>query len=230
MTILFVDVPNFSQDAIKFLQKLFTRFDQLTVENKVFKVQTVGDTYIIIGFAARIDKSQRNLSVQIEECNKVLACGLQMIESVKEAKSQMTKQEQVEFKHLEVRVGIHTGNMIAGLIGSKLVKYDIFGENVLMASKMRNNTPDSTMCVSEETKNLLAKNPKVYKNYEFEELEPFEFAERSIKKFKTSYMVKDETDSEEGSSEEDSSFQIDSSQSEMSSSRQFIERDMLPQE
>lgn len=61
----------------------------------------------------------------------------------------MTKQEQVEFKDLEVRVGIHTGNIIAGLIGSKLVKYDIFGENVLMASKMRSNTPVSTMCVSE---------------------------------------------------------------------------------
>ena len=65
----------------------------MTVDNKVFKVQTVGDTYISIGFAARIDKSQRTLSVQIEECNKMLVCGLQMIECVKEVKSQMTKQE-----------------------------------------------------------------------------------------------------------------------------------------
>jgi class 3 adenylate cyclase len=59
MTILFVDIPKFAhfqKEVIKFLQKLFTRFDQLTIENKVFKVQTIGDTYIIMGYTARIDK------------------------------------------------------------------------------------------------------------------------------------------------------------------------------
>jgi class 3 adenylate cyclase len=105
----------------------------------------------------------------------------------------------LEFKHLEVRVGVHTGKIIAGLIGTKLVKYDIFGEDVLKASKIRVNAPMSSMCVSEETMNLLAKNPKVYKNYEFEEIEPFEFNQKSIKKFKTTFMVKDETESEERS-------------------------------
>ena len=109
---------------------------------------------------------------------------------------------------------MHTGNIIAGLIGTKLVKYDIFGENVLMASKMKVNAPIGTMCVSEETMNLLARNPKVFKNYEFEELDPFEFSNRSIKKFQATFAVKDLTDSEEGSSYEDSSFQMESSRSE----------------
>ena len=75
MTILFVDIPkfaNFHKDIVKLLSRLFTRFDQLTVENKVYKVQTVGDTYIIMGYTARIDKSHRNLQVQIEECNRVV--------------------------------------------------------------------------------------------------------------------------------------------------------------
>jgi adenylate cyclase len=60
MTILFVDIPklaSFQKDIVSFLQKLFTRFDQLTIENKVYKIQTIGDTYIIIGYTSRIEKS-----------------------------------------------------------------------------------------------------------------------------------------------------------------------------
>lgn len=82
---------------IKFLQKLFTRFDQLTIENKVFKVQTIGDTYIIMGYTARIEKNQRSLQVQIDECNRVVATGLQMIECIKEIKNQISKSDQVDF-------------------------------------------------------------------------------------------------------------------------------------
>lgn len=55
------------------------------------------------------------------------------------------------------------------MIGTKLVKYDIFGENVLFASKIRMNTPAGTVCISQETLNLLSLNPKILKNYEYEE-------------------------------------------------------------
>ena len=66
-------------------------------------------------------------------------------------------------------MGIHTGNIIAGMIGTKLVKYDIFGENVLIASKIRMNSEPCTVCISQETVNLLSLNAKVFKNYELEE-------------------------------------------------------------
>lgn len=71
-----------------------------------------------------------------------------MIESIKEIKAQMNKSDQLDYKNLEIRVGIHTGNIIAGMIGTKLVKYDIFGNNVLITSKIRLNTEPSTVCVS----------------------------------------------------------------------------------
>ena len=60
MTILFVDIPQFAflqKDVIKFLHRLFARFDQFTIENNVFKVQTIGEVYIIMCYSARIDKS-----------------------------------------------------------------------------------------------------------------------------------------------------------------------------
>lgn len=67
-----------------------------------------------------------------------------------------------------MRVGIHTGTIVAGIIGTKLVKYDIFGENVLTAYKVKSNTPKGQVNVTEETKQLLAQAPKVIRNYEFE--------------------------------------------------------------
>jgi class 3 adenylate cyclase len=60
----------------------------------------------------------------------------------------MNKSDQLDYQQLEIRVGIHTGNIIAGMIGTKLVKYDIFGENVLIASKMRLNGQSGSVCVS----------------------------------------------------------------------------------
>ena len=71
-----------------------------------------------------------------------------MLETIKEIKSQMNKSDQLDYKNLEIRVGIHTGNIIAGLIGTKLVKYDIFGSNVLAASKIKLNSPSGTVCIS----------------------------------------------------------------------------------
>ena len=103
----------------------------------------------------------------------MVATGLQMLESIKEIKSQMANSEQVDYKSLEIRVGIHTGNIIAGMIGTKLVKYDIFGENVLIASKMRLNTAPGSVCISQETMNLLGLNSKISKNYEYEEYKTF---------------------------------------------------------
>jgi class 3 adenylate cyclase len=59
------------------------------------------------------------------------------------------------------------------MIGTKLVKYDIFGENVLIASKIRMNSESCRVCISQETLNLLSLNARVIKNYELEEFKTF---------------------------------------------------------
>ena len=46
-------------------------------------------------------------------------------------------------KSLDMRIGIHTGKIVGGIIGSKVVRYDIFGNNVLIANKMESNGVDS---------------------------------------------------------------------------------------
>lgn len=54
-----------------------------------------------------------------------------------------------------MRIGIHTGNIIGGIIGTELVRYDIYGKDVSMANKMESNGKEGSVMVSETTKALL---------------------------------------------------------------------------
>lgn len=77
--------------------------------------------------------------------------------------------DDVNLKNLNIRIGVHTGQVIAGLIGSKIVKYDIFGEGVLTANKLKMNAMDNKVCISEDTRNLLAGSPDIANDYYYHE-------------------------------------------------------------
>jgi class 3 adenylate cyclase len=68
VTLLFTDMVGFTQfsnnvkdprEVVKLLSELFTRFDQLCVKNKVYKVHTIGDCYVIMGYTGHIPQGQR---------------------------------------------------------------------------------------------------------------------------------------------------------------------------
>ena len=54
-----------------------------------------------------------------------------------------------------MRIGIHTGNIIGGVIGTEIVRYDIYGRDVLIANKMESNGKSGDILVSNTTKELL---------------------------------------------------------------------------
>ena len=66
-----------------------------------------------------------------------------------------------------MRIGIHTGRVIAGIIGSKVVRYDIFGEGVLIANKMESNGIPGKVCVSLDSKKIIMKSPELSRQYTF---------------------------------------------------------------
>lgn len=134
LTLLYTDMVGFTaftknamdpREIVNLLQRIFTRFDQLCEENKVYKVHTLADCYVIMGYNGKIDKMKRVRAVVVDEANRVIQTGLEMMDFILEVKetSQRTK-------NLDMRCGIHTGKIVAGIIGSKLVRYDIFGEGV----------------------------------------------------------------------------------------------------
>lgn len=57
-----------------------------------------------------------------------------------------------------MRIGVHTGTVFGAIIGTDVIRYDIFGNDVLIANKMESNGITGSIVVSESTKELLEKN------------------------------------------------------------------------
>jgi class 3 adenylate cyclase len=96
-------------------------------------VHTVGNKYVVMGYTGKVEKSRRNRAVVVEEAVRVINTGLEMLEIMSEI---IEQSEILAYKTLDMRIGVHTGKVVAGIIGSKVVRYDIFGEGVLIANKM----------------------------------------------------------------------------------------------
>ena len=69
---------------------------------------------------------------------------------------------------LDMRIGIHTGKIVGGIIGAKVVRYDIFGQDVLIANKMESNGIGGAVCISDSTYQLILKHEIIKENLEFE--------------------------------------------------------------
>jgi len=69
-----------------------------------------------------------------------------------------------------MRIGIHTGKVVGGIIGTKLVRYDIFGSDVLIANKMESNGIAGQCCMSESTYKLLEQNPFIFDTFYMQEM------------------------------------------------------------
>lgn len=137
---------------MKLLSELFTRFDQLCVQNKVYKVHTIGDCYVILGYNGHIQVHERTAEIKAEEAFRVIQTGFEMIDIISEVRNNSTNPT---LKELNMRIGIHTGKIVAGIIGTKIVRYDIFGADVLIANKMESNGIPGEVVISSNTKAML---------------------------------------------------------------------------
>jgi len=105
------------------LRKLFEEFDKKCLEHNVYKVYTIGDCYVVLGFT---NCYQRDI---LQEAKNVVNMGLAMVEHI-----QLVR-EKFNFSELDMRIGIHTGRVIGGIIGTEIVRYDIYGPDVMIANK-----------------------------------------------------------------------------------------------
>ena len=153
VTLLFADIAGFTKysstvkpsQVVNMLRRLFTEFDRKCVQHQVYKVYTIGDCYVAMGM---INASKRE---PIIEARNIINMGLSMIQIIRQVR------EEIDFKDLDMRIGVHTGTVIGGIVGTDLVRYDIYGHDVLIANKMESNGITGNIMVSEETKKLLEK-------------------------------------------------------------------------
>jgi class 3 adenylate cyclase len=154
VTILFADIVRYTDFGnknepvivVKMLMELFKNFDHATIACHVYKVHTIGDCYVVMGFNGKVSMNERNY---YEEAKNVCKMGEEMINIIKDVR------KKVNFESLDMRIGIHTGTVIAGIIGSSVVRYDIFGSDVLIANKMESSGVPGKINISEDTKKLL---------------------------------------------------------------------------
>jgi class 3 adenylate cyclase len=148
VSVLFADFVNFSNISISYesiedfltaLSFYFEAFDEITTRRFIEKIKTIGDCYMCVGGVPQMNKSHA--------FDTVLA-GLEIQKFVEE----IAKKDQEQGKPVwRLRIGIHTGSVMAGVIGKKKFAYDIWGETVNVASRMETNGEAGKVNVSETT-------------------------------------------------------------------------------
>jgi class 3 adenylate cyclase len=63
--------------------------------------------------------------------------------------------KEIQFDELNMRIGLHFGNIIGGVIGSDIIRFDIYGEDVMLANKMESEGEKGRINISEDLKNIL---------------------------------------------------------------------------
>ncbi|XP_063398615.1 soluble guanylate cyclase 88E-like isoform X2 [Mytilus trossulus] len=144
VTILFSDVVGFTticsritpMEVVSMLNAMYTCFDRLSETHGVYKVETIGDAYMVVAGAPEIcpDHSAR-----------ILDMALDMINAIVDLRDPSTGGS------MKIRIGIHTGNAVAGVVGIKMPRYCLFGDTVNTASRMETNGESMKIHVGETT-------------------------------------------------------------------------------
>jgi class 3 adenylate cyclase len=145
-TILFADFKAFTLLAerteplslVGLLDEYFTAFDDIMARHRLEKLKTIGDAYMAV---AGLPKADRRHPV-----NACLAA-LDMQATVARMKAQ---NEKMRLPALDVRIGIHTGPVISGVVGKRKFAFDVWGEAVNTASLMEANGESGRINISEE--------------------------------------------------------------------------------
>ncbi|KAK3739118.1 hypothetical protein QZH41_010529, partial [Actinostola sp. cb2023] len=147
VTILFSDIVGFTalcsnddvvpMDIVKLLNKLYTFFDMLSGMNDVYKVETIGDAYMVVGGLPHPCDNH---------ADRVVSMGCSMMEATESVHSPVDKSP------IKIRIGIHTGSVMAGVVGKKMPRYCLFGSTVTLANKMESGSQPGRINISIDTK------------------------------------------------------------------------------
>jgi class 3 adenylate cyclase/CheY-like chemotaxis protein len=147
VSVMFADLCGFTAlsrkttpaDLVSMLNGIFTAFDHIVEQHGVEKIKTIGDCYMLVG---GIPLHRDDHAAAVAEC------ALEMLDAL----AALNRESGTE---LQMRVGIHTGPVVAGVIGKIKFTYDLWGDTVNVASRMESSGQPGRVHLSEQTAELL---------------------------------------------------------------------------
>ena len=142
VTILFADLVGFTpraetqsaQRLVAFLNALFTRFDNLAERNGLEKIKTIGDAFMVAGGMPE---------PQEDHAHRIATLALEM-------KAEARRFASESGEDFDIRIGIATGGVVAGVIGTHKPFYDVWGKTVNVAARLEASAETGTILISEE--------------------------------------------------------------------------------
>ena len=131
VSVLFADLVGFTSfasqktatETVKVLNQIFSEFDQLSLQHGLEKIKTIGDAYMVVG---GLPEPQENHALAIAQ----MALDMQAAVASFNAKNNHS---------FSLRIGIHIGGVVAGVIGLTKFSYDLWGDTVNVAQRMESN-------------------------------------------------------------------------------------------
>lgn len=160
VSILFTDFEDFTAGAtkmsaaqlVKEINVCFEAFDRICEKHEIEKIKTIGDAYMAAGGLPVPEKTA---------AKKTVLAALEMQDFVSKRSAERKSQKESAF---EMRLGIHTGPVVAGIVGVKKFQYDIWGDTVNTASRLEAHGATGKVNISASTYQLLKNDP----NFRFE--------------------------------------------------------------
>jgi len=143
VTVMFADIVNFTrvaegltpQQVFTMLNRIFSSFDELAEQHGMEKIKTIGDAYMVAG---GLNQGCADYSSAI--ANLALAM-----------RDLLRRDFNINDRHLELRIGIGTGPVVAGVVGKKKFIYDLWGDTVNLASRITSEGVPGMIQVDETT-------------------------------------------------------------------------------
>ncbi|MEW5301474.1 MAG: hypothetical protein WDW36_004333 [Sanguina aurantia] len=163
VTILFADLVGFTtmseqllpEQVMLLLNRLYTAFDDLLDKFGVYKVETIGDCYVVAGGLMQKDKDgfqtvrRRTSGVCPDNASSTMRFAKAMLDEAAKVMHPLTHQP------LHMRIGMHTGPVMSGVVGTRMPRFCLFGDTINTASRMESMSSPGCIHVSAATYSLL---------------------------------------------------------------------------